>query len=299
MNNGTQFLNALERKAKLFSSGVSQLQSAHPELCGWLLDPLADWAEKAYGDTIFEVAARGYVEYCMNVAKEQRRYEKTGEFTNQQLSEVKEHIYEDEGYMDPYMWAAILIYGFWPSMIDHLRMYRDDFINKLPENPRILELASGHGVMGLLAAHHRSDLRVDGYDISPPAVRIAEKLTAASGLGERANFEVKDALSFEDAGAPNTYNGVIAAMLAEHLADPVPLFKTIKYHLAPDGIAFFSTAIESAQPDHIYEFNFESEPVKMAEDAGLRLSRLVSDASDAKPGTKYQPRAVAMILTHR
>ena len=263
------------------------------------MDPLSDWAAKAYGEDIFDEAAKGYVEYCMNVAKEQRRYESTSEFTNKELSDIKEKIYEVEGYMDPYMWAAILIYGFWPSMIDHIRMYRDVFIMRLPENPKVLELASGHGVMGLLAAHHLADLRVDGCDISPPAVAIAEKLTAASGLGERVNFEVKDALDLESAGEPGTYNGVIAAMLAEHLADPISLFKTIKHHLAPDGIAFFSTAIESAQPDHIYEFNFESEPLKMAEDVGLRVTRLVSDASNSKAESRFQPRATAMILTSR
>ena len=76
-------------------------------------------------------------------------------------------------------------------------------------------------------------------------------------------------------------------------------FRAISHLLADDGIVFFSTAIESAQRDHVYEFNNESDPLKMAEDAGLRVTRLVSDASAPPVGARYLPRATAMILRRR
>jgi len=88
-------------------------------------------------------------------------------------------------------------------------------------------------------------------------------------------------------------------MLAEHLQDPRPLFQSISHLLADDGLVFFSTAIESAQRDHIYEFNQESEPLKMAEDVGLRVTRLISDASVPPAGARFLPRAMAMILRRR
>ena len=88
-------------------------------------------------------------------------------------------------------------------------------------------------------------------------------------------------------------------MLAEHLEDPRPLFRAIAHLLADDGIVFFSTAIESAQRDHVFEFNNESEPLKLAEDAGLRVTRLVSDASALPAGARFLPRATAMILRRR
>ena len=47
---------------------------------------------------------------------------------------------------------------------------------------------------------------------------------------------------------------------------------------------FFSTAIESAQRDHVYEYNQESQPLQMAEAAGLRVAWLVSDAGHAPAG---------------
>ena len=74
-------------------------------------------------------------------------------------------------------------------------------------------------------------------------------------------------LRFEQESCGGQYQGIIAAMLAEHLEDPRPLFRAISHLLADDGLVFFSTAIESAQRDHVYEFNQESEPLKMAEEA--------------------------------
>src|SRR5208283_1510632 len=159
----------------------------------WLLDPLAEWAQAAYGDQAFEDAAKGYAKYCLGVWKAQQLYEKMGRYTPQELPDIISGVYEDEGYMVPYMWAAILIYPFWPSVIRHIAMYRDDFLKALPPNAKLLELACGHGVMGLLAAEQRPDIRSRGIDISPPAIAIANRLLGVSGHGQRVTFEVKDA----------------------------------------------------------------------------------------------------------
>lgn len=293
------FLEAMDRKAKMFAPTARATVEANQELCAWLLNPLARWAQAAYGERAFEDAARGYARYCLGVAKSQQIYEQAGKYTPQALPDVISEVYEDEGYMVPYMWAAILIYPFWPSMINHIALYRDEFVKALPANAHIMELASGHGVMGLLAAEERADVWVDGLDISPPAVAVANRLRAASGHASRVKFEVKDALAVEQEGVEGEYQGIIAAMLAEHLEDPKPLFRAISRHLAQDGLVFFSTAIESAQRDHLYEFNHESQAVKLAEDAGLRVTRLVSNASAPLPSARFLPRAVAMILRRR
>ena len=293
------FLSGLDVKAKSFAPSARATCEANPELCSWLLDPLARWTGAAYGDRAFEDAAKGYAKYCMGVWKSQQTYEKNGRYTPESMPELVSEVYEDDGYMVPYMWAAILIYPFWPSMISHISMYRDDFIKALRPKAKVLELASGHGVMGLLAAETRSDIHVDGFDISPPAVAISKRLLDVSGHAHHVNFEVKDALNLKQSGQPGTYQGIIAAMLAEHLQDPRPLFEIIAHHLADDGIVFFSTALESAQRDHTYEFHKDSEPLKMAEEVGLRVTRLVSDAGNPIPGGRFLPRALAMILRKR
>ncbi|UCF82168.1 MAG: methyltransferase domain-containing protein [Desulfobacteraceae bacterium] len=136
--------------------------------------------------------------------------------------------------MNPYMWAAILIYPFWPSMVSHIALYRDDFLKRLPSQAKVPELASGYGVIGLLAAEERPDILLEGLDISPPAVAVAKRLLSASGHEGRVKFEVKDALEIAQADRGKGYQGIIAAMLAEHLMEPRRLFAAIINHLADD-----------------------------------------------------------------
>src|SRR6202050_3893964 len=208
MTDAAAFLKGMDSKAKTFAPAARATFEANGELGSWLLDPLARWAEAAYGDRAFEDAAKGYAKYCMGVWKSQQLYEKTGRYTPETMPEIVSEVYEDEGYMVPYMWAAILIYPFWPSMVSHIALYRDDFLKALPTGANVLEVASGHGVMGLLAAENRPDIHVDGFDISPPAVAVSNRLRDVSGHAGRVAFQVKDALSLtmdEDRGR---YQGI-------------------------------------------------------------------------------------------
>jgi 2-polyprenyl-3-methyl-5-hydroxy-6-metoxy-1,4-benzoquinol methylase len=300
MEHAELFLKALDRKAKPFAAGARATFEANKELCSWLLNPLARWAEAAYGEKVFDDAAYGYARYCFGVAQAQRVYERAGRYTPESMPEIMSNVYEDEGYAVPYMWAAILIYGLWPSMIKHIAMFRDDFLRLLARNASVLELAAGHGVLSLLAAEERPDIRIEGFDISPPAIAVANRLLAGSGHGGRVSFAVKDALKTDGSGTNGKYHGIISAMLAEHLPDPAPLFKAISHRTSPqDGLVYFSTAIESPQRDHVFEYNHESQPLQMAEAVGLRVTRLVSDAGTAPPGSRFLPRATAMILRSR
>jgi 2-polyprenyl-3-methyl-5-hydroxy-6-metoxy-1,4-benzoquinol methylase len=128
---------------------------------------------------------------------------------------------------------------------------------------------------------------------------VANRLCVASGHTNRVRFGVADALQADELERAHGYRGIISAMLAEHLPTPAPLFRAISRQLAPDGLVFFSVALESAQRDHVFEFHTESEALGMAEEAGLRASRLVSDASAISAQAKFLPRATAMILRVR
>ena len=299
MTDDKAFLTSLETNARMFALAARATYEANEPLCSWMMSPLARWTKAAYGDRAFDDAAKGYAKYCLGVWKCQQLYEKNGRYTPEKMPDLIADVYEDEGYMVPYMWAAILIYPFWPSMISHIALYRDDFLKAVPPGAKVLELASGHGVLSLLAAETRPDISLEGFDISPPAVAVANRLLGVSGHDHRVTFEVKDALNLSLTEKPGTYQGIIAAMLAEHLEDPRPLFTVLAHHLADDGLAFFSTALESAQRDHTFEFHHESEPLKMAEEVGLRVTRLVCDAGTPVPGGRYLPRALGMVLRRR
>jgi 2-polyprenyl-3-methyl-5-hydroxy-6-metoxy-1,4-benzoquinol methylase len=299
MNTAEAFLSAIERRAKMFAPNAAATFRANEELCSWILDPLARWASAAYGQNVFDEAAVGYAKYCLGVARAQQIYEREGRYTPESMPEIVSRVYGDEGYMVPYMWAAILIYAFWPSMIAHLALFRDEFLRRLPDNAEVLELASGHGVLSLLAAQERPDIRVTGLDISAPAVAVANRLLGQSGHARRVTFVVADAIVGDGIGKNGKYEGIISAMLAEHLPTPKPLFDSLARQIASHGLVLFSTALESAQRDHVYEYHQESEPLRMAEEAGFRALRLVSDANAAPSQSRFLPRATAILLQAR
>ena len=127
-------------------------------------NPLARWAEAAYGDRAFDDAAKGYAKYCLGVWKSQQLYEKTGRYTPETMPELISEVYEDEGYMVPYMWAAILIYPFWPSMISHIALIsRRVSESRCRPGLRSWSWPRGHGVMGLLAAETRADIQAERF----------------------------------------------------------------------------------------------------------------------------------------
>ena len=76
MKDGKAFLRSLEKNAKMFAPSARATYEANEALCSWLLNPLARWAEAAYGDRAFEDAAKGYAKYCLGVWKSQQLYEK-------------------------------------------------------------------------------------------------------------------------------------------------------------------------------------------------------------------------------
>ena len=112
MATAEDFLSALNRRAKMLAPSAIATFDTNRDLCSWLLDPLARWAQAAYGERIFDEAALGYAKYCLGVAKAQQIYERSGKYTPEAMPEIVSGVYEDESYMVPYMWAAILIYAF-------------------------------------------------------------------------------------------------------------------------------------------------------------------------------------------
>lgn len=246
MHEGDFFLAALERKARLLYPSVRKTVDSAPDDCYWLLDPLARWTREAFGEEAFELAAKGYARYALEVNKLQQDYESSDIFFSGTRDGVVQSVYENPDYMIPYMWAAILIYPYWPSMVRHIGFLRDRFVRALPNGSSVLELACGHGALGLLAIEERNDLRVDGVDLSPAAIGIAEQLRAASGHKANSTLKVMDVLDLQQAGEPGRYGGVLAAMLAEHLHEPNRLFRTIAHHLSPKG--FVSSARHWSRP---------------------------------------------------
>jgi 2-polyprenyl-3-methyl-5-hydroxy-6-metoxy-1,4-benzoquinol methylase len=143
------------------------------------------------------------------------------------------------------------------------------------------------------------DATLEGYDISPQSIEIADSVARAAGVAGRAKYVEKNALDLAEIEAGSA-DGCICSFLVEHLEDPQHLYKVLSHLLKPGGLAFITGALTAAQVDHIYEYKYESELVKMCENAGLRvLETLSANPLRTLPKAKFMPRSMALLVQKR
>jgi len=120
MEHAELFLGALDRKAKPFAASARATFEGEQ---GTLLVVVESVGTLGGGSLRGKGIRRCSVRVCEVLLRRGSRPEglrACGQYTPEGMPEIMSGVYEDEGYAVPYMWAAILIYALWPSMIKHI-----------------------------------------------------------------------------------------------------------------------------------------------------------------------------------
>ncbi|MBI5725794.1 MAG: class I SAM-dependent methyltransferase [Planctomycetes bacterium] len=280
--------------------GVEEARQAGGDDFGPVVEMFLTWLTAVRGRQGIVQAVDEFVKFSTEVNLAQARYEADGHYMHKSFAELLADHYSSREAMDDYLWGVFLTNVLWAHHFEICLFYRNRFLAKLPgAEAKIVEIAPGHGGWGVWALHRLAKSRLEGFDISPSSITIAGSVSAAAGVGGRARYELKDALDLAKA-PPESADAVINCFLAEHLERPAKLFEVIARLLKPDGRAFVAAGLTAAQVDHIYEFRRESELVKLAEDAGLRMTEsFVGSPRRTLPKAKFLPRSMALILAKR
>jgi SAM-dependent methyltransferase len=280
-------------------AGVLEARAAVPERYADLADLFLGWAARAWGGDALPGMVDAFVRFTTSVNMSQVRYERAGHYENKTFQDCLTGLYNAEESMDDYLLGVYLTNFLWAHHAEICFRYEDSFLRRLGEVRTLVEIAPGHGGWGALALRHLPHARLLGYDISPSSIRLATELMRGAGFADRADYELKDALNL-DAVPAGSADAVVCNFLVEHLERPEKLFAVIGHLLNPGGRAFVTGALTAAQVDHIYEFRYESELVKMAEAAGLRATETFSGAPRRTlPNARFLPRSMMLIVTKR
>jgi len=276
--------------------GIEEAVAASPDRFAEIADMYLGWLVQARGDDAIEKSVDAFVQFTMDVNFAQARYEAQGHYEYESFDEVNAIHYSQDSQMQGYLWGIYLTNFLWAHHLEICLFFKDRFLARLEDAPQLIEIAPGHGGWGTWALHSLKHARLQGYDISPSSIEIASAVAQAAGVGDRAKYLEKNALSLTELDADAADAG-ICSFLIEHLEDPEQLFRVIHYLLKPGGVFFVTGALTAAQIDHIYEFRRESELVRMAEDCQLRvLETLSTNPARLLPRARFVPRSMALLV---
>lgn len=279
--------------------GLNEARAQDPGRFAAVAELYLRWLVDARGEGGIERAVDAFAQFSTDVNLAQARYERDGAYANKSFEEVYNDHYSDAETMDGYLWGIYLTNFLWAHHFQIMRFFQDQFLPRLGDQARLVEVAPGHGGWGVWALVHRPGTTLAGYDISPQSITIATSVAKAAGVAGRAKYLEKNALDLSSL-EPGRADGCICSFLVEHLEDPQHLYKVLAHLLKPGGFAFITGALTAAQVDHIYEYRYESELVKMCENAGLRvLETLSANPLRTLPKARFLPRSMALLVQKR
>jgi len=215
--------------------------------------------------------AESYRWMCGALNEEAMHFFRTGEYRHHSFVEVEREIYRDVAYMTRYMQGLLLSQIFWNNHANVIDYYIHDFVEKVTEPTRYLEIGPGHGLFCALASENQKMTVIEGWDVSPGSLEVARECLGKVGLLERVGLRIQDITSSSEDADEARFDRIVISEVLEHLEDPVAILKGIRRHLAPGGKVFINVPVNSPAPDHIFLLKTPEEARKLVEDGGFEV----------------------------
>jgi 2-polyprenyl-3-methyl-5-hydroxy-6-metoxy-1,4-benzoquinol methylase len=102
---------------------------------------------------------------------------------------------------------------------------------------RVADVACGVGWAGIAIARAYPNVRVDGFDLDPSSIALANDYAAEAGLADRVSFQVRDA---GDPANEGHYDLAVVIEAIHDMSRPVEALAAIRKMLAPGGTAIIA-----------------------------------------------------------
>lgn len=292
-----RFESILVERYPIVWRGVKEARAVAPELVDREWEKVLGWITRSFGEDVLGNLVDGYAFFTMEVNRAQVAYERAGKYKLGSFAEANRLVYQQPDYMRHYYWGVLAVTFCWGHHVELIDFYLNRFVAGLSPG-RVLEVAPGHGLWGLLALDGCQGTTLEGWDISPTSLEWAPRMAEGAQLAARTTYRVEDATRVSDSG--ERFDAAVCCFMLEHLEDPRAFLRGLSDWLEPGARAFVTLALTAAQPDHIYEFLRESEAISMAEDAGFELLEArIARPQRLLPSARFVPRVQAMILRKR
>jgi len=203
-------------------------------------------------------------------------------------------VYNNSDYMkNGYLDCLLLSQAFWISHSKMMRYFRTEFCVGNKDKGEILEVPSGTGIYISEFININNSWNATAFDISTSSVNFTKRLL---NINSTKKVDVIKKNVFE-ADKTKKYDLIICGELLEHLENPEELLVKLESMLKDDGEIFLTTAIWTANIDHIYLFKSAKEVKKMISIFfDIEKELVLSIVEDKKPIDKRTPMNYAAIL---
>ena len=188
------------------------------------------------------------------VLPEEIYFRRNGKYRLSSFDEAEAECYANAPFMARYMNGLLLSDVLWVNHASAFANFVTDYLPRLPENARHLEIGPGHGLFLYFASMHQNVASVAGWDISPTS--IAKTAHALELLGARLEpkLELQNMFDAAPASDAELYDSITMSEILEHLEDPVAAVQAAGRFLRKGGTLFVNVPANSPAPDHIFLF---------------------------------------------
>jgi SAM-dependent methyltransferase len=229
-------------------------------------------------------AIKGYVRFCLEATKLQRRFEKERRYAPRTYEEASAAVYCNKEYMmDLYLPGILLSHYLWPHHFRQQLYFEDKFLPRVlaAELPKFADVGVGTGFYSRKMLCAAEDVSGTAFDISPYAAEYAQMQVSSFGVASRWTCKLQDVIEQPPA---DKWPFVLSVEVLEHLEDPIAFMRSLRAMLAPGGSAFITAALTAPNEDHIYLYNTCDEIIEQLEAAGFEVEYYQEEAA-------YEPRA--------
>lgn len=142
-------------------------------------------------------------------------------------------------------------------------------LNRFKEGSHFCDLGFGPGVLTAFILEQDTSWRVEGVDISKHCLHHAQRLLEKKKVSARSTLSVGDvrSLPYPD----DTFDGVIAVEVLEHIPDPEAGLAEAMRVLKPGGYAITALPVQLPMFMHLYDFDTPDEVLSLYETVGLQI----------------------------
>lgn len=217
----------------------------------------------------------GFVEsyrwMCQEMNREALHFKKHGSYRLSSFSEAERLVYSNAPYMKKYMEGLLISQIIWRNHSASFLYFTNDFLPRLGDGFRYLEIGPGHGLFLSTAAESAACVRAEAWDVSAESIRQTAHALSILGAPSMVKLLQRDVLVPGDGGDGAGFDGIAISEVLEHIEYPREALASLRGALAPGGHIFINVPLNSPAADHIYLLRDAGEVRALVESAGLEI----------------------------